>query len=711
MAQSLSLLSPVRKLSTNSCSNNTQFEPNKYSNRKSLGPDFYSKKEQLQQQSQPQPQKQTSPNQRPVSPINWNVNNTNDDNDESPVQNNNNNNNNNVNNNNNNNNEKERPKLSKENSQKTLQLLQQMQSSSEPISPKNGDEILVRVWLPMEYTGSLYKVRKFSGGKTALEILTSLNSQLAPFYQSPKNKLFLNNEDKPIPHNLTLKELNLSRNDTLYLRREPEYEIMIPLFPNKGSLVLDKDIKVGEILNKIETWIGKDFNIDIYSSGGSGSNQQQQMNSDKPFYTTMEDHNLMNGIVDREGDNQFSSNYKLLKKLCLPTVRPNGRISRGYYLRLYDQKQISNYGIKIKDTLIFKKKAINRGLCVDDAEGGLEITVVYSPLSMLPTHSELDIDSINKDKDSPISPDKENGTVSTGNLIKLEKTLSIDDITSGTSSLKKKGKNRRTPSNVGLPFNIVHKTHVDFEYKWTGANVEESFEFKEKLGQGGYGAVFKVQHRETGFVLAVKVLSITPTRIKDIEKEIDLLKKCRCPNVLSYYGSIAKMAELWILMDYCAVDCICYFSQQLQTPYGQTNVLIGSPLYMAPELILKAPYNAKADVWSLGITLIELAEGRPPSRGLKSMAQLVEIPNMPPPKLSNPKDWSASFNDFISKCLIKDPEQRASVSELLSHPFVQNAKSIEVLNNMMKQCITIKDAQNRVSDQQQSSNENQIDPS
>jgi len=285
--------------------------------------------------------------------------------------------------------------------------------------------------------------------------------------------------------------------------------------------------------------------------------------------------------------------------------------------------------------------------------------------------------------------------------------------------------------------------------------VEEAFEFKEKLGQGGYGAVFKVVHKESQFPLAVKVLSVTPTRIKDIEKEIDLLKKCRCPNVLSYYGSISsKLTELWILMDYCAVGSIkdmmktCCdtldedqiavvtlgvlnglgylhskgivhldvkaanilltedkqikiadfgVSQQLQTPYGHSNILIGSPLYMAPELILKAPYNFKADIWSLGITLIELAEGRPPNRGLKSMNQLIEIPNMPPPKLSNPKDWSPCFNDFLSKCLIKDPEQRPLVIDLLNHDFIKNAKTTEVLSDIMRTCSNIKESQSALS--------------
>ncbi|GAM22098.1 hypothetical protein SAMD00019534_052730 [Acytostelium subglobosum LB1] len=651
------------------------------------------------------------------------------------------------------------------------------------VGPAVGDEILIKVWVPMEYTGQLYRVRKFSAGKSTQDVVSLLNSQLAPIYQSPKNKLFLNNDDRPVP-NVSLKNLNLQPEDILYLRREPEYELVSPAYPGKGSLVLDKDVKVAEALFKIQQWL--DFedkeltpNSSLSRSGDersprasmSGTASANPRRYRPEYFHTLEDHNLMIVGGERDGDNHVSS-YKLLKKLCLPTNRITGKVSRGYYLRLYDQKLISNYGIKIKDTLIFKKKTINRGLCVDDADGGIEISVIYSPLSMLPTYPEIDPANAaagganGKDKER----EKNDNPAQKDLLIKVERlavidpsmmptpgsassqTLLLPDATGGDGTKTRKQKSRRTPSNVGLPFNLVHKTHVDFEYKWSGSNLEDSFEFKEKLGQGGYGAVFRALHRESGTTLAVKVLSITPSRIADIEKEIDLLKKCRCQSVLSYYGSIAKLAELWILMDYCAVGSVkdmmktCCdtldeeqigsvaaevlvglgylhskgivhldvkaanillnedgqvkiadfgVSQQLQTPYGQSNILIGSPLYMAPELILKAPFNSKADVWSFGITLIELAEGRPPSRGLKSMAQLTEVPNMPPPKLSNPKDWSPSFNDFIAKCLVKDPEQRPNVGDLLSHPFIQSAKSTECLSNMMRQCVQIKEAQNK----------------
>ena len=81
---------------------------------------------------------------------------------------------------------------------------------------------------------------------------------------------------------------------------------------------------------------------------------------------------------------------------------------------------------------------------------------------------------------------------------------------------------------------------------------------------------------------------------------------------------------------------------------------------------MKNPYDHKADMWSLGITLIELAEGRAPPRGLKKIEDLITTVNLPPPSLTNPRSWSPTFLDFINKCLKKDPAERPSAINLLT---------------------------------------------
>ncbi|XP_066574205.1 myosin-IIIa [Amia ocellicauda] len=117
-------------------------------------------------------------------------------------------------------------------------------------------------------------------------------------------------------------------------------------------------------------------------------------------------------------------------------------------------------------------------------------------------------------------------------------------------------------------------------------------------------------------------------------------------------------------------------SAQLTNTRLRRNTSVGTPFWMAPEVIaceqqLDSTYDARCDVWSLGITAIELGDGDPPLADLHPMRALFKIPRNPPPTLHQPELWSADFNDFICKCLIKDFEQRPNVPDLLQHAFIK----------------------------------------
>jgi len=91
---------------------------------------------------------------------------------------------------------------------------------------------------------------------------------------------------------------------------------------------------------------------------------------------------------------------------------------------------------------------------------------------------------------------------------------------------------------------------------------------------------------------------------------------------------------------------------------------------MAPEVVLcetfrDNPYDFKVDIWSLGITLIELAQMEPPNHEMSPMRVLLKIQKSDPPKLEQPSKWSKNFNDFITQALIKDPVQRPTADNLL----------------------------------------------
>lgn len=129
-------------------------------------------------------------------------------------------------------------------------------------------------------------------------------------------------------------------------------------------------------------------------------------------------------------------------------------------------------------------------------------------------------------------------------------------------------------------------------------------------------------------------------------------------NVLLAVGGVVKLAD--------------FGSASLA---ARASSFIGTPYWMAPEVITSMDetlYDCKADVWSLGITCIELAEKKPPLFHMNSMAAMYHIAQSDSPKLSdNQTKWSESFNSFVESCLIKDTANRPTSQELLSDPFIK----------------------------------------
>ncbi|XP_017174531.1 myosin-IIIb isoform X7 [Mus musculus] len=120
-------------------------------------------------------------------------------------------------------------------------------------------------------------------------------------------------------------------------------------------------------------------------------------------------------------------------------------------------------------------------------------------------------------------------------------------------------------------------------------------------------------------------------------------------------------------------------SAQLTSTRLRRNTSVGTPFWMAPEVIAceqqyDSSYDARCDVWSLGITAIELGDGDPPLFEMHPVKMLFKIPRNPPPTLLHPDSWCEEFNHFISQCLIKDFEKRPSVTHLLDHPFIKGTQ-------------------------------------
>merc|ERR1712141_218339 len=130
---------------------------------------------------------------------------------------------------------------------------------------------------------------------------------------------------------------------------------------------------------------------------------------------------------------------------------------------------------------------------------------------------------------------------------------------------------------------------------------------------------------------------------------------------------------------------------QLTDTMAKRNTVIGTPFWMAPEVIQEIGYDCVADIWSLGITALEMAEGKAPYGEIHPMRAIFMIPSKPPPSFSQPDKWSPAFIDFVSRCLVKQPDVRATASELLQHEFIKNSKPPEILADLIREAQAMKD--------------------
>ena len=118
------------------------------------------------------------------------------------------------------------------------------------------------------------------------------------------------------------------------------------------------------------------------------------------------------------------------------------------------------------------------------------------------------------------------------------------------------------------------------------------------------------------------------------------------------------------------------YAAQLTQQQQKRYTVVGTPYWMAPELIRGHEYGTKVDIWSLGIMIMEMAEGEPPYMEFPPLRALFLITTKNIPGLKDNK-WSANFQDFLRQCLCKEPEKRPSAEQLSRHPFLKSACSSE----------------------------------
>lgn len=301
--------------------------------------------------------------------------------------------------------------------------------------------------------------------------------------------------------------------------------------------------------------------------------------------------------------------------------------------------------------------------------------------------------------------------------------------------------NIREKTVITGPLNVTHEVHVDKELNWTfdsSVDPKTIFSKLKVIGQGGFGTVSTILHKPSMKVLAGKL--INPTLVNDnskeeLEHEIQLMRAVDSKYTVRYYGCVQFEGSLMILMEYCdkgslrdlldarqkvmSEDQISIVmsdllkgmklihekfhiihrdikaanllltgdleikiadfgvSRQFDSNGSNTVTIVGTPYWMAPEVICGVPYSYPADIWSIGMTAVEMSEGAPPYVEYPPTKAMINIATKGFPGYRFPDLHSEEFTDFVSLCAVKEQDSRASIDKLLEHPFIKRAERLD----------------------------------
>ncbi|XP_063168665.1 serine/threonine-protein kinase PAK 4 isoform X2 [Candoia aspera] len=262
-----------------------------------------------------------------------------------------------------------------------------------------------------------------------------------------------------------------------------------------------------------------------------------------------------------------------------------------------------------------------------------------------------------------------------------------------------------------------------------------------KIGEGSTGIVCIATVKSSGKLVAVKKMDLRKQQRRELLfNEVVIMRDYQHENVVEMYNSYLVGDELWVVMEFLEggaltdivthtrmneeqIAAVCLsvlkalsvlhaqgvihrdiksdsillthdgrvklsdfgFCAQVNKEVPRRKSLVGTPYWMAPELISRLPYGPEVDIWSLGVMVIEMVDGEPPYFNEPPLKAMKMIRDNLPPKLKNVHKVSPSLKGFLDRLLVRDPAQRATASELLKHPFVGKAGPPSCIVPLMRQ--------------------------
>uniref|UniRef100_A0A8V0Y2H2 non-specific serine/threonine protein kinase n=1 Tax=Gallus gallus TaxID=9031 RepID=A0A8V0Y2H2_CHICK len=262
-----------------------------------------------------------------------------------------------------------------------------------------------------------------------------------------------------------------------------------------------------------------------------------------------------------------------------------------------------------------------------------------------------------------------------------------------------------------------------------------------KIGEGSTGIVCIATVKSSGKLVAVKKMDLRKQQRRELLfNEVVIMRDYQHENVVEMYNSYLVGDELWVVMEFLeggaltdivthtrmneeqiAAVCLAVlkalsvlhaqgvihrdiksdsillthdgrvklsdfgFCAQVNKEVPRRKSLVGTPYWMAPELISRLPYGPEVDIWSLGVMVIEMVDGEPPYFNEPPLKAMKMIRDNLPPKLKNVHKVSPSLKGFLDRMLVRDPVQRATANELLKHPFLGKAGPPSCIVPLMRQ--------------------------